>query len=179
MGVRATDPATVAALVAGVRAGDQESFTRLVATYHEDLIRVAFVVTGDADMAADAAQLAWDRAWRRLDSLRDPTKARSWLVAVAGNEARQLVRRQRRRRVVEIQVEDAPGDPSTEGSASRLDLANALARLRPEDRELIALRYVLGLDATEIAAMRRTSPSGTRARLARVLTRLRRELEGE
>jgi RNA polymerase sigma-70 factor (ECF subfamily) len=130
-------------------------------------------------MAADAAQLAWDQAWRKLRSVRDPAQVRSWLVAIAANEARQLVRRQRRRSVVEVQVGREPNGPTAEASANRVDLANALGRLSPKDRELLALRYVLGLDATEIATLRGSSPSGTRARLGRVLARLRKELDRE
>jgi RNA polymerase sigma factor (sigma-70 family) len=179
MSVQASEASRVAAMVAGACAGDEAAFTRLVAAYHQDLVRVAFAITGDPDMAADAAQLAWNRAWRKLSSVRDANQVRSWLVAIAANEARQLLRRQRRRTVVEIQVAPEPGPRTTEQSVSRVDLANALGRLNPEDRELLALRYVLGLDATEIATLRRNSASGTRARLARVLARLREELDRE
>ena len=41
---------------------------------------------------------------------------------------------------------------------------------------LIAMRYVIGFDATELAAAIGLSPSGTRTRLERVLARLRQEL---
>lgn len=158
-----TDVSGVAAMVAGACAGDEAAFTRLVSAYHEDLVRVAFVITGDPDMASDAAQLAWNQAWRKLHSVRDPARVRSWLVAIAINEARGLVRRQRRRTVVEIRAAHEGGDgPATEPSASGVDLVNALGRLSPEDRELVGLRYVLGLDATEIASLRGGSPSGTR-----------------
>ena len=81
----------MATVVAGARAGDAADFTRLVAAYHEDLLRVAFVVTGDADSASEAAQLAWQTAWHKLGKLRDPERVRPWLVAIAANEARQLV----------------------------------------------------------------------------------------
>ena len=174
------DTAAAELLVAGVRAGDDAAFTRLVAAYHEDLLRVAFVITGDVDMASDAAQLAWQTAWRNLANLREPDRVRSWLVAIAANEARQLTRRQRRRTVVEIAVgpdSSSAGDPT--GAISRLDLANALSHLTAEDRELIAMRYVIGLDSFEIAAARGRSASGTRARLARVLGQLRKELDRE
>jgi RNA polymerase sigma factor (sigma-70 family) len=57
------------------------------------------------------------------------------------------------------------------------DLARALARLNPDDRMLIALRYYADLDSTQIAGLRGRSASGTRARLARILDRLRKELE--
>ena len=180
MDAMADDTTALELLVAGARAGDEAAFTRLVAAYHEDLLRVAFVVTGDADMASDAAQLAWQTVWRKLGRLREPNRLRSWLVAIAANEARQLMRRQRRRSVVEIAVHPEPAtasDPT--GAISRLDLANALRSLKPEDRELLAMRYVIGLDSFEIAAARGRSASGTRARIARVLAQLRKELDRE
>ena len=66
--------------------------------------------------------------------------------------------------------------PDPASHAGDIDLRNALARLKPEDRELIALRYVAGFDSTELARAMGLSPSGTRARLARLLGRLRSEL---
>jgi DNA-directed RNA polymerase specialized sigma24 family protein len=65
-------------------------------------------------------------------------------------------------------------DPAT--GIDTLDLLAAMDRLEPEDRALIAMRYVLGFDATELAAAIGLSPPGTRARLARILGRLRKEL---
>jgi RNA polymerase sigma factor (sigma-70 family) len=164
-------------IVAGARAGDEVAFTRLIAAYHADMLRVAFVITGDADVASDAAQLAWHTAWRKFGSLREPDRIRSWLVAIAANEARQLTRHQRRRAVVEIAAVSEPPGTDPAARIERLDLVNALARLKPEDRELIAMRYVLGLDSFEIAAARRKSASGTRARIARLLAELRKELD--
>ena len=68
-------------------------------------------------------------------------------------------------------------DPA--GQVGDLDLANALARLDPDDRALLALRYVAGFDSTELARATGRSPSGTRARLARLLGRLRTELSDD
>lgn len=179
MTVISDEAAALHGVVEGARAGDEAAFTRLIAAYHADMLRVAFVITGDADVASDATQLAWQTAWRKLGSLREPDRIRSWLVAIAANEARQLTRHQRRRSVVEIAVLSGPRATDPAGGIGRLDLVNALARLKPEDRELIAMRYVLGLDSFEIAATRRTSASGTRARIARVLAQLRKELDRE
>jgi RNA polymerase sigma-70 factor, ECF subfamily len=180
MDAMADDTIAVELLVAGARAGDEAAFTSLVVAYHADLLRVAFVITGDADVASDAAQLAGQTAWRKIGHLREPERIRTWLVAIAANEARQLTRRQRRRSVVEVAVtpgDGAAADPTA--GISRLDLVNALAHLKPEDRELLAMRFVVGLDSFEIAAARGRSASGTRARIARVLTQLRKELDRE
>lgn len=175
MGIEAAIGASVVERAAH---GDEAAFARLVARYHADLIRVAYVTCGDDDAAQDAVQRAWMIAWRKLGSLRDPARVKSWLVSVAANEARQIVRRRRAKSVVELPV--AAVDPSGRDPAwdiDRVDLVRALGRLKPEDRMLLALRYVAGFDSTELGKSLGMSPSGTRARLGRLLGRLREDLD--
>ena len=160
--------------------GDELAFAGLVDAHHADMRSVCFVVTGgDAELTEDAVQSAWPIAWRNLHTIRDPERLRPWLISIAVNEARQLSRRRRRGRVLEISVARDPSaiTPSDPGShVGDIDLRNALAGMSPEDRALIALRYVAGFDSKELASALHMSPSGTRARLARLLGRLRSEL---
>jgi RNA polymerase sigma factor (sigma-70 family) len=163
--------------------GDEVAFARIVDAHHADMSSVCFVVTGgDVELTEEAVQSAWPIAWRKLGTIRDPERLRPWLISIAVNEARQLVRRRRRGRVLEISVAldpsaTTPGDPGSR--VGDIDLRNALASMSPEDRELIALRYVAGFDSTELAHATGMSPSGIRARLARLLGRLRSELGDE
>jgi RNA polymerase sigma factor (sigma-70 family) len=173
----ALDGTAVATTVERAIAGDEVAFARIVAAYHLDLVRVAFVVCGDEGLAEDVAQASWWIAWRKLGSLRDPDRLKPWLVAIAANEARKLLRRERRHPVVELKVaHDSAPEADLAGGIDRVDLANALARLKPEDRTLVALRYVADLDATELAPFAGMSASGVRTRLSRLLDRLRKEL---
>jgi RNA polymerase sigma-70 factor (ECF subfamily) len=166
--------------VALAAAGDEVAFARIVQTHHDDMTRVCFVICGDLDIADEAVQAAWPLVWRKLGSLREPERLRPWLVSIAANEARQLIRRRRRRTVVELAVADsAAPDVDPAGRVADIDLTNALARLDPDDRTLLALRYVAGFDSTELARATGRSPSGTRARLARLLARLRTELRDD
>ena len=57
-----------------------------------------------------------------------------------------------------------------------MDLANALGRLDPQDRALIALRYIAELDSASIGREMGLSASGSRVRLHRLLARLRKDL---
>ena len=160
--------------------GDEVAFASLVDAHHADMSSVCFVVTGgDAELTEEAVQSAWPIAWRKLHTIRDPERLRPWLISIAVNEARQLARRRRRGRVLEIAAAvdpsaTIPGDPGSH--VGDIDLRNALVRMNPEDRALIALRYVAGFDSTELARALHMSPSGTRARLARLLGHLRSEL---
>jgi RNA polymerase sigma factor (sigma-70 family) len=171
------EAAYVTSLVERAAAGDETAFARLVAAHHADMLRVAYVTCGDTELAQDAVQLAWTIAWRKLGSVRDPEHVKGWLVAVAANEARRLGRRQRRHSIVELKVGTADPHADDPWAIDRVDLVNALGRLGSEDRMLLALRYVAGFDSTELATHVGMSPSGTRARLARVLKRLRKDLD--
>jgi RNA polymerase sigma factor (sigma-70 family) len=176
-----TIPGGIAATtVAEAAAGDRDALATIVGAHHDDMARICFVICGDQDMAQDAVQAAWPSAWRKLSSLRDPERLRPWLMAVAANEARQILRRQRRHQVVEIDVADV-GSPGLDPAAGdvRMDLAVALRRLPPDDRALLALRYVAGFDAAEIAEAIGMSSSGVRSRLSRLIARLRTELDDD
>jgi RNA polymerase sigma factor (sigma-70 family) len=166
-------------LIASAAAGDEMAFASIVRLHHEDMRRVCVVVAGDYGIADDAVAAAWSIAWRKLGGLRDPARLRPWLVSVAVNEARQLLRARKRRSLLEvpvIQVDEPRGGPDPGSSINSIDLRNALARLDPDDRALIAMRYMAGFDATELAFATGRSPSGTRARLARLLQRLEKDL---
>jgi RNA polymerase sigma-70 factor (ECF subfamily) len=165
--------------------GDEAAFTELVARHHRDLLRVAYVICRDSALAEDSAQSAWAIAWRRIGDVKDPQQIRSWLVAVAANEARRIMRSRRRSvfeiSVADIELEGTPdlrSDPLAGGIATA-DLRRVLASLDPTDRALIALRYVAELSSEEIGRALGMSSSGARGRLSRVLLRLRGDLRDD
>jgi RNA polymerase sigma-70 factor (ECF subfamily) len=162
-------------------AGDPVAFTRIVAMYHDDMARVAFVVCREVDLAQDAVQAAWATAWPRLGTLRDRERLRPWLIAIAANEARQLVRRGRRRGIREIALDLDDGGMTTGRTdlgdrAALVDLANALAALDPSDRAIVGMRYAAGMTSAEIGQALGMSDASARVRLAKILRRLRKDL---
>ncbi len=168
----------LAAVVSQAAAGDDVAFARIVATFHADMARVAYVVGGgDRELAEDAVQSAWTIAWCRLRTLRDPCRVRAWLLSVTANEARQLLRRRRRAATVGLEfAEERVGAPDAAGPVTAADVAGILARCSPDERALIALRYAAGYDSAEIGTLLGISASGVRSRLERLLDRIRRDL---
>ena len=170
--------AALDAVVAQAAAGDEAAFARLVAEHHASMVRVGYAITGDGESAADAVQAAWSIAWRRLGTLRHPGTLRPWLLTIAANEARQILRRQRRRPIVDISAIPEPvGDGDPAERIQTVDLARVLRSLGPDDRTLLALRFAAGLDSNEISTQLGLSPSGVRSRLSRLIERLRKELD--
>jgi RNA polymerase sigma-70 factor (ECF subfamily) len=165
--------------LASAAEGDQAAFARIVARYQTELFSIAVLVTRDRSLAEDAAQSAWALAWRKLHTIRSPERLRPWLVSVTVNEAKQQLRKRRRRADVEFIADTAaaPGgiDPST--GVAAIDLRAAIERLEPEDRALLAMRYVAGFNATELAGVVGLTPAGVRTRLKRLLDGLREELD--
>jgi RNA polymerase sigma factor (sigma-70 family) len=156
--------------------GDEAAFRWIVETHISGMTQVCYVVCGDRELADEAVAASWPIAWQKLSSLRDPSRLRPWLVTIAANQARQLAGRRRNRTLREIPIQDTEVATLALDRAEQMDLANALNRLEPADRALLALRYVAGLNATELATATGLTPSGTRARLARLLDRMRTEL---
>ncbi len=166
-----------ASLLTRVRTGDHAAFTALVVAHDADMVRLCLVICRDPDAARDAVQSAWQRLWSEPPRLRDELKLRSWLLSVAANEARQQLRRRRVGVVRELRSPSEPASTDPAVGIDRLDLDAALARLDPAERELLGLRYVLGMTSSEIGAHLRLSPEGVRSRLQRLLTRMRKDLD--
>jgi RNA polymerase sigma factor (sigma-70 family) len=168
----------VTEVIASAAAGDDVAFARLVADHHAVLVRICHMVARDRTIAEEAAQATWSIAWRKLDTVRQPDRLRPWLIAIAVNETRKLLKKRSRQTRVELigePPERAGGvDPAT--GIDYIDLQAALERLEPDDRAVLALRYVAGFDASELAAAIGLSASGTRTRLERLLKRLREDL---
>jgi RNA polymerase sigma-70 factor, ECF subfamily len=167
-----------ASLLASAAAGDEVAFRRIITEHHEDMRRVCLAIVGDHAIADEAVQAAWLVAWKKLGKVRGPEQLRPWLVSVAVNEARQLLRKRRRRAQIEVAT-DASGeaggkDPAT-GVAS-VDLRAAILRLDTDARALVVMRYGAGFDSNELALATGSTPAAVRQRLKRLLDRLREDL---
>lgn len=177
LAVLSSETSAAAALVQRAAKGDRAAFTALVEVHSSSMARLAFAICADSEVARDAVQGAWAIAWRKLDKLRDEERIHSWLLTIAANEARRLVRRQRIRREAERRAVASRAAEHHDSPTDYADLANALQRIDAHSRELLGLRYGLGMNSSEIAAQLGCSAGSVRVRLMRLLGRLRKELD--
>jgi len=169
-------------LVARARAGDDAAFGALVGRYQTAALRLAAVISGSTDDAADIAQEALVKAHRSLAKLTDSSMVRPWMLRIVANEAKNHLRGRDRRHRRELRygswVVAAMPDPE----ASVLDaddaheLALALARIGVRDRQVLAYRYFAGLSETETARALDIAAGTVKSRTARALARLRVEM---
>src|SRR5262245_1601301 len=162
-------------LVEQARRGDHDAFAALAGAAITRLDAVARLILRDRELARDAVQETLVRAWRDLPGLRDPDRFDAWLHRLTVHACLDLTRR-RRRRVTEVELEpilDIGLPDATDMLALRDQLDRALARLEPEQRAVVVLRYWLDMELPD-AADALGIPLGTaKSRLHRAMAALR------
>jgi RNA polymerase sigma-70 factor (ECF subfamily) len=157
------------------RGGDHDAFAVLARAAIARLDAAARLILRDRELARDAVQDAFIRAWRDLPGLRDPERFDAWLYRLTVHACLDLARR-RRRRVHEVAlspiVTGFEADASTR-VADRELLDEALRRLEPEWRAVVVLHYYLGMPLPDVAAALRIPLGTAKSRLHRSLGMLR------
>jgi RNA polymerase sigma-70 factor (ECF subfamily) len=166
-------------LVLAAKAGDAASFEALVRRHVDRMYGVARLMLRDPDLAEDAVQGAFVRAWRDLGSLREPGRFDAWLhtlvIRACYDEARQRRRWQADVRVV-VPLDLSTRDPSPD---DRDEIERGFRALSPEHRMILVLHFYLDLSAPEIGARLGIPPGTARSRLHYALTALRSALEAD
>jgi RNA polymerase sigma-70 factor (ECF subfamily) len=173
-------PELEARLIERARHGDVSAFEALVRAHQEIAFRTAWVSSGAADDAEDAAQEAFMKAFAALPRFRAGAPFRPWLLAIVANEARNRRRSANRREALALRAphQGAESSPETAvlATESRQALLDALNRLPDPDREVVSCRYLLELSEAETAAVLGVPAGTVKSRLSRALGRLRAEM---
>jgi RNA polymerase sigma-70 factor (ECF subfamily) len=159
-------------LMTEVMAGEEVGeFVRLVLVHERQMYCRALSFCRSADEARDLVQDTLVRALKRFAQLRPNSNIRGWLMTIMVNLYRDALKRQRRAREVTLEewhdVADEP--PQARPAIEREQVDAAMAKLTPEQRELIHMKAVEGLRYRDIGE-RLGIPAntvGTRLRHAR------------
>ena len=151
---------------------DRPSFSAVAEEELDAVHRYLLFLTGNRTVAEDLTGETFEKAfrlWRRFDPRRGTPRA--WLCRIARNTALDHFRtEERRRRREERYGHDLPG--SEEPALGPGPLEQALARLSPAEREVVALRVLLELDGPTTAGVLGISATACSTRLSRAVKRL-------
>lgn len=154
-------------------------FPGLVSRYHALVCAVAFGATGDRALSEDIAQDTFVVAWRGRSTLRDPSRVRPWLCAIA----RHLALNARRRRAPEPLVDDerliADVDlhAGLEGAQRDALVWQAIAAIPEPYRLVLVLYYREDKSIGEVARALGISEANALQRLSRGRRQLQRGIE--
>jgi RNA polymerase sigma factor (sigma-70 family) len=158
-------------LLEAIRSGSRAAWGDLFSRHADAAWRTAFAIVHDHARAEDVVQDAFVRAIRAADRFDRSRPFRPWLLRIVTNRALDVLRHEQFATPgdVERAFELHDDDPA--------DIRGAIARLDPDRRVVVVLRYWLDLSPTEIAD-RLGVPVGTvGSRLARALADLGADLE--
>lgn len=177
-------------LIERARAGDLDAFNALVARHERPVYSVALRYVRSAELAEDVTQDAFERAWRALDTFRNDEGfgLRAWLLTIAANRARDVLRAQSRRPAASLDAaadDDLPWEPESDDE-SALDyvtrdelgghIERALGALSPDQRLVVILSDIQGLPGEEVARIVGVPAGTVKSRLNRGRARLREAL---
>jgi RNA polymerase sigma-70 factor (ECF subfamily) len=153
-------------------------FNKLASAWSTDLYRYAMWLCGNDALSKDLVQETFLRAWKALDSLKDPAKAKSWLITILRREFARTFERKVPKftdldKVVVREIDELEPDDRAE----RDMLRQGMMRLPPKYREPLILQVVMGYSCAEIAAQLEISKSAVMTQLFRAREQLKARLQ--
>lgn len=167
-------------LVQECLAGDTAAYGELVRRHQQRVVAVAFRALRDRALAEDLAQEVFLRAYRSLARFQTGRRFRPWLMAIAANRIRDHLKARARRNEVTWELDRT----AATGTSTPLDRAAArqmlqrleagVADMPEETREVLRLRFVVGLDYDEVAESLEIPLGTVKSRISRARVALRR-----
>jgi RNA polymerase sigma factor (sigma-70 family) len=182
-----SSPAPWSAWVEAAQQGDRDAFGEIVDATRNLVCSIAVAIVGDRTRSEDVAQEVLVAVWRGLPTLRDPASFLPWLRQLTRNRAHESVRQALRQRRLHDRhgqeasslaggAAEAPApDVLLERRSDAAVLAEGLAALPDEAREVLTLYYREGRSVEQVATLLGLSPAALRKRLQRAREQLRSE----
>jgi RNA polymerase sigma-70 factor (ECF subfamily) len=172
-------------LVTACLGGENSAFDELVGRWNPRIRGAIYRMVGSHEEARDISQETFLKAYRALPGFKGEARFSSWLYQIAMNLCRDRLRRGRGRYTVDLDLVDAevarqPRPQALDSLVAgdlRRRVAEAVAELSAEHREVLILKEYEGLTFAEIADVTGLPLSTVKTRLYRALGVLRSRLE--
>ena len=156
-----------------------EAYEILVSRFKDPLTNYVYRFLGDRDICTDIVQDTMIKFYLHKDSYKSFAKFSTWIYTIAGNLARNELKRRKRRTIFslneddeekKIQIEDnsfVSPERSTDSSLKGEIIQKALLKVKPVYREVVILRDIEGLSYEEIAEVTSLSIGTVKSRINR------------
>lgn len=158
----------------------QPDLDRMMASYGDALLRICFVYLKDRDLAEDAVQETFLKAYKNYGQFDGGKGEKTWVTRIAINVCKDMLRSAWNRRVnVVEQLADIPDErgPTADKEADET-LLRAVMNMKPHYKEVILLFYYQDMKITDIAKILDAPESTISVRLKRAREILKKELGG-
>ncbi len=176
-GIKKENELEIESILARIRLGDRKAFAEVVMRFQKPLFGFLGRMGLSQAVCEEIAQETFVRAWISLGRY-DPAISMfsTWIYTIARNLALNELGKAARR--PEISGESLPEHPCEAHPAESMNrLQQALLKLDPSDRSILALAYVEGMAQSEIAQMEGCSKGAVKVRIHRAKQKLKAFLE--
>ncbi len=150
----------------------EERFEALVNAWHLPLLRSCCALLGDADLARDAVQETFVKAYKALPSFRGGSSEKTWLFRIAMNVCRDMQRGSWFRIIDRrVSLEDLP-EPAVNPSGEEHEVMTAILSLPDRERWIVLMYYYNSMTLQEIAEALGVSQPAVSKRLKKAKERL-------
>ncbi|MFC2004768.1 RNA polymerase sigma factor [Chloroflexota bacterium] len=177
-----SEKSTVEKLVVQAANGNEVAFGELYSLFVEKIYRYIFYHVKSKATAEDITGEVFLKAWRAIGSCRGKENSfSSWLYRIAHNQLIDEIRKRQRRPSLEIENIETIRDKTAgvEGYLEQQELLGVIDHLNSNQRQVIILKFIEGLDNREIAKIMGKNEGAIRALQMRALSALRKELNKE
>lgn len=172
-----TDHTDEIRFVREAQAGNKESFCRLYGLYKDKLYRYALYRLCDHTAAEDAVSECVLAAWKDIRRLKSESAFGSWIFRILKNTCAGMIRKEiEARETAEKASAEISGcslSSSAANTQTAIELSEALAKLRDDEREIVMLSVIAGLTSKEISDLTGLKPGAVRSKLSRSLASMR------
>jgi RNA polymerase sigma-70 factor, ECF subfamily len=169
--------AVILELIHKAQNGDDEAFLELFQKYEQDLYRMAFVYVKNQDDALDVLQETAYKAFKNIETLREPRYLKTWLIKIAISCATDLIRK--RKNVVYLnQSEMELTSKDSSDVTMTITMKQILETLDEHEKSIVFLKYYSDLTFKEIAELKDLPLGSVKTTLYRALEKLRFQMKG-
>ena len=160
----------------GTQPDSRPEIGRLMEQYGSSLLRMSVLYLKSVDLAQDAVQETFIKAYRYFNEYRGESSEKTWLITICVNTCRDMLRSAWFRHQSRIDLDSLPERPSDFVFPDDTVLTEVM-RLPARYREVILLRYYEGLKLKEVASALQLSDGKVRNRLNKANNILRDRLK--
>lgn len=166
---------TIIDLVYKAQKGNEESFLSLFQKYEKDIYRMAYLYVKNKEDALDVVQETAYRAFKKINTLKNPEFFKTWLIKIAKSCATDVLRK--KKKVIHLNLEQKDFIESDDHDLPlSLTLQDLLDTLDEREKSIILLKYYYGYTLKEISKIEELPLGTVKSVLYRTLAKLEKKV---
>jgi RNA polymerase sigma-70 factor, ECF subfamily len=135
--------------------------------YFEKVYQIIFYITKNEETTKDLTQDTFIKVFKNLSKVRNESNIQAWIVTIATRTAIDFYNKNKKQNIIEFIEDKFLSDTSTHWNEDKEELEDYLNLLKPEQKQILILKYIEELSEQEIAKLLKIKLGTVKSRLYR------------